>query len=65
MPVDIKEDDNALDGAGWVLEGIQVKNNCTKAQYHLAHRISPKGPSPFVNICEQFMAFDSLRVKQF
>lgn len=65
LPVDIKEDDNYQDGTGWALEGIQARNSCTKAQYHLAHRVSPKGPNPFVNICEQLMAFDSLKVKQF
>lgn len=68
MPVDIKEDDGYLDGSGWVLEAGKEKNNCTNSDYHFVYRHSPSGTnnsSKFIMICEKFMEFDSLNIRDF
>lgn len=64
LPVDIKSDDGYLDGSSWVLEGKHSNNPCTKSDYHYAFRNSPDS-SAFLNICESFIKFDSLKVKSY
>lgn len=64
MPVDIKADDNYLDGSGWLLEGSKRDHPCTNSGYHFVHRNSPDS-SAFRMICEQFMKLDSLVVRKF
>ena len=64
IPVDIDSDDGYLDGSTWMLEGNYSYNNCSNSKYHLAQRNSPDS-SKFLNICESFIKFDSLKIKSF
>jgi hypothetical protein len=64
MSTHIKSDDNYLDGSSWLLEGYKSNSVCTNNKYHIAGRRSP-GSSSFRMICEKFLEFDSLNVRDF
>jgi hypothetical protein len=65
MPLDVERNHHILDGSSWLLEGFSPGGNlCTPAQYQLVDRQSPDS-SGFTNICDQFIALDSLKITWF